>query len=213
MAEAIATCQRQRGKRLKAPVTETNAFDTVGSSSPTPASAMPQDRDRKRKAILGSTVFLALAPGIVAGVLPALITGWDADDELPGILRAAGAGLGLLGLAFLLHAFARFALEGLGTPAPVAPTERLVVGGAYRFVRNPMYLAVLAVIAGQALFFGDAAVGAYGAVVALAFMAFVRIYEEPTLRATYGAEYDAYCDEVPRWLPRPRRRCGRNARE
>lgn len=164
------------------------------------------ERKRKGSAILGSALFLALAPGFVAGVVPGLITGWEVDEQLPAPLRVFGAVLGLLGIAFLLHAFARFALEGLGTPAPVAPTERLVVGGVYRFVRNPMYLAVLAVIAGQALFFGSVAVAGYAALVALAFVVFVRLYEEPTLQATYGAEYEAYCAEVPRWLPRPRRR-------
>ena len=162
---------------------------------------------RKGNAILGSAVFFALAPGFVAGVVPGLLTGWEVGERLPAPLRAFGAVLGLLGIAFLLHAFARFALEGLGTPAPVAPTERLVVGGVYRFVRNPMYLAVLAVIAGQALFFGSAAAAGYAALVGLAFVAFVRIYEEPTLRTTYGAEYEAYCAEVPRWLPRLRRPC------
>jgi protein-S-isoprenylcysteine O-methyltransferase Ste14 len=162
------------------------------------------DRNRKGNAILGSAVFLALAPGFVAGVVPGVITGWEVGDHLAPPLPALGACLGLFGIAFLLQAFARFALEGLGTPAPVAPTERLVVGGVYRFVRNPMYLAVLAVIVGQALFFGNAVVAGYGALVALAFVAFVRIYEEPTLRATYGAEYEAYCARVPRWLPRLR---------
>jgi protein-S-isoprenylcysteine O-methyltransferase Ste14 len=150
-------------------------------------------------------LFLALAPGVVAGVVPGLITAWEVGEHLPDPLRGIGALLGVLGIAFLLHAFMRFALEGRGTPAPVAPTERLVVGGVYRFVRNPMYLAVLSVIAGQALFFGSAAVGAWGALVAFAFVAFVRLYEEPTLQATYGREYEAYCAEVPRWLPRLRR--------
>jgi protein-S-isoprenylcysteine O-methyltransferase Ste14 len=163
------------------------------------------DRDRRGNAVLGSAVFLALAPGFVAGVVPGLITGWEVGDHLSAPLRVFGALLGLSGIAFLVHAFARFALEGLGTPAPVAPTERLVVGGVYRFVRNPMYLAVLAVIEGQAVFFGSAVVAGYGALIAVAFVTFVRLYEEPTLRATYGAEYEAYCARVPRWLPRLRR--------
>lgn len=156
------------------------------------------------RAIVGSVVFLVLAPGVVAGLVPALITGWDVDERLPGALRIAGAAWALLGIGFLLHAFGRFALEGLGTPAPVAPTERLVVGGVYRYVRNPMYLAVLSAIGGQAVFFGSVALAAWAAVVAVAFVAFVRLYEEPTLRATYGAEYEAYCDAVPRWVPRLR---------
>jgi protein-S-isoprenylcysteine O-methyltransferase Ste14 len=147
-------------------------------------------------------VFLAVAPGLVAGVGPALITGWDVEERLPGALRALGFVLVLMSAGFLLHAFGRFALEGLGTPAPVAPTRRLVVGGVYRFVRNPMYLAVLGVIAGQALVFGSLGLLAYGLVVACAFVAFVRLYEEPTLRAEYGAEYDAYRAAVPGWIPR-----------
>jgi protein-S-isoprenylcysteine O-methyltransferase Ste14 len=158
-------------------------------------------RDR-RNAVLGSLVFLALAPGVVAGVVPGLITGWEVEERLPGALRALGFALVLVSAGFLLHAFGRFAIEGLGTPAPVAPTRRLVVGGVYRFVRNPMYLAVVGAIAGQALVFGSLELVVYGAVVACAFVAFVRLYEEPTLRAEYGAEYDAYRAAVPGWIPR-----------
>ena len=98
-----------------------------------------------------------------------------------------------------------FAADGRGTPAPTAPTERLVVGGPYRYVRNPMYLAVGAVIAGQALLLASLALLVYLAVFAVAVVLFVKIYEEPTLRATFGAEYEAYCAEVPAWWPkRPR---------
>ena len=92
-------------------------------------------------------------PGFVAGVMPWLLTGWDSTDP-PRALVVGGALLIAAGTAVLLHAFARFVLEGIGTPAPVAPTEQLVVGGAYRYVRNPMYLAVGSVIAGQALLLG-----------------------------------------------------------
>src|SRR5687768_11860239 len=101
------------------------------------------DRVRRRNAVLGSAAFLVLAPGVAAGLIPGLITGWEVDESLPGGIRAFGVFVGGAGLAFLLHAFSRFALEGLGTPAPVAPPEHLVVGGVYRHVRNPMYLAVL----------------------------------------------------------------------
>jgi protein-S-isoprenylcysteine O-methyltransferase Ste14 len=84
----------------------------------------------------------------------------------------------------------------------VAPTETLVVGGLYRHVRNPMYLAVLAVIAGQAVWFGSASLAAYGALVAALFVGFVRGYEEPTLAARYGERYERYRAEVPGWIPR-----------
>lgn len=118
----------------------------------------------------------------------------------------AGALLVAVGSIVLLHAFARFVLEGIGTPAPIAPTEHLVIGGAYRYVRNPMYLAVGSVILGQTLVLGQTVLLAWLAVFALMVAAFVRLYEEPTLTARYGAEYARYCETVPRWLPRLRRR-------
>jgi protein-S-isoprenylcysteine O-methyltransferase Ste14 len=104
----------------------------------------------------------------------------------------------------LVHAFGRFVAEGRGTPAPVAPTERLVVGGLYRYVRNPMYLGVLAAIVGQGLLLGQLGLLAYAALVWVAVATFVQAYEEPTLHARYGAEYDAYRRAVPAWWPRLR---------
>ncbi len=151
---------------------------------------------------MGSTVFFALAPGIVAGLLPWAITRWQVADSLFWPLRAFGVALLVAAGLVLASAFARFVSEGFGTPAPVLPTERLVVGGLYRYVRNPMYLAVLAAIAGQALILGRVSLLSYGAVVAVAFVAFVRLYEEPTLQETFGDAYEAYRRAVPRWLPR-----------
>ena len=98
--------------------------------------------------------------------------------------------------------FARFALKGLGTPAPIAPTAHLVVSGFYRFVRNPMYVGVLAAILGQALVFANWRLFAYAGLVWLMFELFVLIYEEPTLKRTFGQEYAAYRANVPRWVPR-----------
>jgi protein-S-isoprenylcysteine O-methyltransferase Ste14 len=91
--------------------------------------------------------------------------------------------------------------RGVGTPAPIAPTKHLVVTGAYRYVRNPIYLAVLSIIFGQALLFADVGVALYGVGVFLLVATFVRLYEEPTLRETYGAEYERYCAQVPPWIP------------
>ena len=112
---------------------------------------------RKARAAAGSLVFLVLAPGVVAGVVPWALTGWEARELSPYWLplRVAGVILIAAGVVVLLQAFARFVVEGLGTPAPVAPPERLVVGGLYRYVRNPMYLAVAAIIVGQALVLGQ----------------------------------------------------------
>jgi protein-S-isoprenylcysteine O-methyltransferase Ste14 len=156
---------------------------------------------RRPAAVAGSLLFLLVAPGVVVGLLPYWITGWHAAPWWPPV-RLAGAVLLAAGLAVLLPAFARFAVEGAGTPAPAAPTERLVVGGLYRRVRNPMYLAVVVAIAGQALLLGRPVLLAYGVAVAAAQAAFVRWHEEPVLRRRYGAGYDAYRRAVPAWFPR-----------
>jgi protein-S-isoprenylcysteine O-methyltransferase Ste14 len=158
---------------------------------------------RTASAIAGSAIFLVAAPGVVAGLLPWLLTdGYRLPwSSLPGF-ALVGWVLVIAGAAVLLHAFARFTLEGLGTPAPVAPTERLVVGGIYRHVRNPMYVAVLSIILGQALLFSSWTVAAYAVVAAAAMISFVKLYEEPTLARRYGAEYEAYRCAVPGWLPR-----------
>src|SRR5690625_1404606 len=149
------------------------------------------------RALLGTALFLLLAPGVVAGLVPCLPT-HSPSLPFPMPLRVVGVLLAAAGTGFLLHSFARFALEGLGTPAPIAPTKRLVVGGVYRYVRNPMYLSVLSIIVGQALFFGQLILLGYGVVVAVIFVGFVRLYEEPKLRRTYGAEYEAYRNEIGR---------------
>jgi protein-S-isoprenylcysteine O-methyltransferase Ste14 len=119
-------------------------------------------------------------------------------------VRWIGGALIAAGLAVLLDSFARFALRGLGTPAPVAPPTRLVVTGLYRHVRNPMYVAILAMVGGQALLLGDPRLLAWGAILWAAFHLFVVGYEEPALRRTFGAEYEAFRASVPRWIPRLR---------
>ena len=155
------------------------------------------------RAAAGSLVFLALAPGVAAGVVPWLLTGWDSTDP-PLALRVLGAVLIAAGAAVLVSAFARFVVEGIGTPAPVAPTQHLVVGGLYRYVRNPLYIAVASVIAGQALILGRPGLLLYAAAFGAVVWAFVRFYEEPTLAETYGEEYAAYRRAVPGWHPRLR---------
>ena len=155
---------------------------------------------RTGRAAIGSVVFFALAPGIVAGLLPWLLTGYQ-TAPLWAPLRAVGAGLIAAGSAVLVHAFARFVVEGTGTPAPVAPTDRLVVGGLYRYVRNPMYVAVTATILGQALLLGRPVLLLEAALFVAATAAFVRWYEEPALLRRFGREYEAYRRAVPGWWP------------
>ncbi|MBZ5624476.1 MAG: isoprenylcysteine carboxylmethyltransferase family protein, partial [Acidobacteriia bacterium] len=89
-----------------------------------------------------------------------------------------------------------------GTPAPVFPTRHLVVTGLYRYVRNPMYVAVVSAILGQGLIFGNVTLLEYGGLVWLFFHLFVLAYEEPTLESSFGSEYKSFCAEVPRWIPR-----------
>jgi len=106
------------------------------------------------------------------------------------------------GLLILLDSFARFALQGQGTPAPVMPPKHLVVTGLYRHVRNPMYVAVTALIVGQGLLFGSVAVLEYGAIVWVSFFLFVLAYEEPALDRQFADEYKRYRANVRRWVPR-----------
>jgi protein-S-isoprenylcysteine O-methyltransferase Ste14 len=103
------------------------------------------------------------------------------------------------GLLLLSQAFVRFVREGLGTPAPMAPPERLVVGGAYRHVRNPMYVALLAIIAGQALLLGQPLLLLYATALWVFAAVVVRWVEEPGLKRRFGADYDTYRRAVPAW--------------
>ncbi len=162
------------------------------------------DRVRVR-AWVGTVVFLVLTPGVVAGLVPWVITGWripwPAGWFSPVAIMAAIVILS--GILVLLDAFIRFARAD-GTPAPPMPTVHLVVVGPYRYVRNPMYLAVLAIILGQALLFGSGAALVYAGIVLLAVVSFVRGYEEPTLELQYGDEYRDYRRNVRGWIPRVR---------
>jgi protein-S-isoprenylcysteine O-methyltransferase Ste14 len=155
-------------------------------------------------AVLGSALFLVIAPGAIAVWLPWTFTRWRVRPPLLGFVpfRAVGVLVIALGLPVLLDSFRRFALQGLGTPAPIAPPQKLVVTGLYRYVRNPMYVAVVSLIFGQALLFGSVQLLEYGVVVLLCFHLFVLLYEEPTLRGKFGAEYKEFCRNVRRWVPR-----------
>lgn len=155
------------------------------------------------RAWIGTLVFLVLAPGVVAGVIPWLITGWRFSWSGAWVwpVVIAASLLIVSGLVVLVDAFVRFARAD-GTPAPPVPTAHLVVVGPYRHVRNPMYLAVLAIILGQALLFASWATVLYAGIVFLAVVLFVRFYEEPTLEREYGDEYREYRRNVRGWMPR-----------
>ena len=161
---------------------------------------------RRPTAAVGSAVFFLVAPGTVVGLIPYLLTRWQVREPMPywAPMRVLGGILLAAGLIVLVGAFVRFVVEGLGTPVPVAAPERLVVGGLYRYVRNPMYVAILAAIVGQALLLGQLALLLYAGATWLITAAFVRWYEEPTLTRRFGVDYEAYRRAVPAWWPRLR---------
>ena len=161
---------------------------------------------RRPSAAIGSVVFFVVGPGTVVGLIPWLLTRWQVREPVPywAPMRVIGVILLVAGLIVLIQAFVRFVVEGLGTPAPIAAPERLVVGGLYRYVRNPMYVAILAVIIGQALLLGQLGLLLYAAALWLISAGFVRWYEEPTLTRRFGADYESYRRAVPAWRPRLR---------
>ena len=160
----------------------------------------------RARAILGSVLFLVLAPGTVIGLIPWWISKWKVQPAPPGFLLIQLLGVLLLvtGILILLEAFARFALQGIGTPAPVLPARHLVVTGFYRYVRNPMYVALVLAVLGQSMIQGNLNLVIYGGFVWLITHLFVVVYEEPTLRRTFGDDYNEFCANVPRWIPRLR---------
>lgn len=160
----------------------------------------------RASAALGGAVFFLVGPGLEAGVGPWLLTGgWETGDGPAWwLLRALGVVLIVGAVAVLVHAFARFAADGAGTPSPAAPAQRLVIRGAYRHVRNPMYLASAAAIVGQGLLLRQPILLPAAAVFVGVFAVWVRVREEPALRRRFGSSYDAYRRAVPAWLPRLR---------
>jgi len=164
-------------------------------------------------AVAGSGLFLLLAPGTVAGLFPWVLTGWRVRSTggWSGVVAGSGGVVVAVGIGVLLEQFLRFALRGHGTPAPVAPPPRLVVTGLYRYVRNPMYVAVIAILIGETLLVPSIALAVYTVVAATAMVAFARWYEEPALLARFGPDYRSYRATVPGWIParpaaRPRTR-------
>lgn len=160
--------------------------------------------ERRTLTIVGSALWFVLAPGTVAGLVPYRLTGWRMQPAVldTPALRIVGGALLIAGVASLVECFARFVIVGLGTPAPIAPPKQLVVSGQYRHVRNPMYFAIVATLVGQSLLLGSLGLLPYALLIWLVFHVWVVVYEEPKLRAQFGASYVAYCGYVRRWWPR-----------
>ena len=138
-------------------------------------------------------------PGVVAGVVPQLILRSSAHAA-PVAATVAGAALIVVGLVLLLTCIVGFAREGGGTLAPYDPPAALVIRGPYRYTRNPMYVGVLAILAGLAVANWSVALSLYAVGVATAFATFVLLYEEPWLERRFGDDYRRYKAAVPRWI-------------
>jgi protein-S-isoprenylcysteine O-methyltransferase Ste14 len=151
--------------------------------------------------ILNTILFTIIVPGTVTGVIPHSLLGGYSSPAL-GPLAWLGILTLVVGAAIYFRCAWEFAVRGLGTPAPIAPTKFLVVGGLHRYVRNPMYIGVLLVILGQAALFHAPVLAEYGTLCIFLAHLFVIFYEEPTLRRKFGESYELYRRTVPRWIPR-----------
>jgi protein-S-isoprenylcysteine O-methyltransferase Ste14 len=154
-------------------------------------------------ALIRALIYASLFIGLVLVFVPASVL------ERSGVVRPevgavqiVGMAVVVAGVALALWCVLTFALVGRGTPAPFDPPRRLVVTGPYRFVRNPMYIGAGLALAGASLFFESLELAGYAVLFLIVVYLFIRAYEEPTLRRTFGQEYDEYCDRVGRWLPR-----------
>ncbi len=151
--------------------------------------------------LLRATLATLLVPGTVVGLVPCLIVRpalipSSSDLSIVSVLAIL---TGAVGLAFLLACIWGFALHGKGTLAPVDPPRTLVVRGLYRYTRNPMYVAVMIVLLSEAVLFRSVPVLVYAVIAMACFQLFVILYEEPKLKARFGASYDEYRKAVPRW--------------
>ena len=148
-------------------------------------------------------LFTIVMPGTVAVLLPYLV--WSGSGSpFPtqwGFPQIAGLSLALAGALIYVRCVWDFAHRGRGTPAPIDAPRVLVVEGLYRYVRNPMYLGVLLVISGGAIFLESMPVAIYATGWFLIVHAFVVWYEEPTLTEKFGRSYESYRNHVRRWLP------------
>jgi len=153
---------------------------------------------------LKSLLFLVIAPGIVAGLIPLTLL-QNGPQFQTGVFSYLALPFWITGIGTLLWCFLDFAQKGKGTPAPVDPPKELVISGLYRYVRNPMYVSVLLIIVGHFLWSGYWNLLVYAGFFLVVAHLFVTLYEEPNLRKRFGSAYEKYLKEAPRWFPRFRR--------
>ena len=151
---------------------------------------------------LKNALFTIVVPGTVAVIVPYRIGSGRASAALTwGVRQYLAVVFFAAGGAIYFRCVWDFARTGRGTPAPIDAPKVLVVRGVYRYVRNPIYIGVLLIVLGWAVYFGDFGVVVYGAFLALAFHAFVTLVEEPSLQRQFGESYERYCRSVRRWVP------------
>lgn len=151
--------------------------------------------------VIKSLLFLVAAPGLVAGYVP-LVLLRSGSQIKTGALAYWALPLWFIGGAILLWSFWNFFSEGHGTPAPIDPPRELVAAGFYRYVRNPMYVGIVAILIGHFLWFGFWSLLIYAVMAFLVMHTFVTLYEEPHLKKRFGTAYEEYCQRVPRWIPK-----------
>ena len=153
--------------------------------------------------VLRNLFFTILQPGMVAGLIPYWILGSPSIATFKNSLRSfqyIALFMFAAGVAILLHCIGMFAVKGKGTLSPANPTKKLVVSGLYKFSRNPMYIGVMMILIGEAIFFSSGNLWIYAAMVFIAFNLFIVLHEEPRLKEDFGTEYQQYLKAVRRWL-------------
>jgi protein-S-isoprenylcysteine O-methyltransferase Ste14 len=156
---------------------------------------------RRFWAVPNTILFTILVPGTVAILIPRWLLGGFVRPE-NGPLTWLGGVVFFCGATIYFRCAWEFAVRGLGTPAPIAPTKYLVTTALHRYVRNPMYLGVASAILGEAALFRSLHLVVYAGLMLLIAHVFVLLYEEPTLARQFGESYEAYRRRVPRWIPR-----------
>jgi protein-S-isoprenylcysteine O-methyltransferase Ste14 len=157
--------------------------------------------------LIRSVFFTFLVPGTVTVLIPYWLIAFS-DSRGPNMqsVRLLGLPLILIGAAGLLSCIWQFFSEGQGTLAPVDAPKELVVRGLYRYVRNPMYVSVVTILIGEAIFFSSTAIIVEAVIFISSASLFVVLYEEPALRRQFGESYERYSQKVSRWIPRARQR-------
>ena len=147
--------------------------------------------------------FTIVQPGIVAGLIPYSIVGDRVNrifDEGWQLHQFCGTIVFLIGFSIMLWCIISFAVKGRGTLSPADPTKKLVVSRLYNFSRNPMYVGVILILIGEAIFFQSTILWIYLLFVFVMFHIFIIYIEEPRLKKDFGAEYELYCQKVNRWF-------------